>query len=361
MLASQRYLPLWKMAPHFVVGVSTVPDAAVYAAFVERFGLETCPSSSSSATHPKRVWKEHTRDEYLQHMVSYVLRDGNRCGQDLVCTDVLMLGASGVLFMYGRDATCVPEFCVKFIPNRWSAPKGLRRCGCLVTHTARVEGRLQVMEAGEDDLWSFHATMAEARDAATRRPDDGLASRALHVEVMRFRAAARFLVAGVLELVQNDVVMTDVKSENVVVWQRGVGGDEFKFCDIESFSELDGSSVHPSRCTFEPCKGCASMGALTTAFATMCTAIDVANNVVGQHEVVSLASLGLDAARPAEFSLLHPFVVAASRSKNKNMSPFVGGLRALARHRVWGNQVADGVFVLSVLRKVEADMNACWA
>ena len=294
-------------------------------------------------------------------MVSYVLRDGGRCGHDLVCTEVLMLGASGVLFMYGRDATCVSEVCVKFIPNRWSAPEGLRLCGCVVTHSARVEGRLQVMDAGENDLWSFHATMAVARDAATRRPDDARLSRALGVEVMRFRAAARFIVAGVLELVQHGVVMTDVKSENVVVWRRDVGGDEFKFCDIESFSELDGSSMHPSRCTFEPCKGCSRLGALTTAFATMCTAIDVANNIVGPHEVVSFASLELDAERPAEFALSHPFVVAASCSKNTNMSPFVWGLRALARHRVWGNQVADGVFVLSVLRKVEVEMNDLWA
>lgn len=322
----------------FSLDSSAVSCHAVYSGFFDAFSREV-PSSS----RVRHVWACDTPGAYFDHMQKFALLDeGN--GQVYACTGAMSLGSNGVIFKYGVRDNGSSVYCVKFIPHPWVPPRGLSDCGSVVPHGVVESGRVQFMTYSNEDLWSLSQTMSRTHGTGTI--DDRLQN------VRRFCRVSHFLSSAVGELLLHRVVMTDMKLENILV--DGGGDDEtYTLCDIESFSELDGSSVHPTRCTFEPCKRSAACAVLTTAFATACTAIDFANSLVPVEEQVDFSWCGPNTSRTAEFGLSHPVVVGATKASNAYIEPWVFVLRALARHRHWGNQELDRAFVLSVFTTVE--------
>jgi hypothetical protein len=313
---------------------------AVYSGFFDAFSREVA-SSSSRVRHS---WACDTPGAYFRHMQKFAL--SNECDGPNVytCTGALSLGSNGVLFKYGGRDNGRSVYCVKFIPHVWTPPRGLSKCGSVVSHDVVESGRVQFMACSSGDLWSLSQTMSRAHKTGTI--DDRLR------DVQRVCRVSHFLASSVAELLTHRVVMTDMKLENILV--DGAGSDEtYRLCDVESFSELDGSSVHPTRCTFEPCKRSTACAVLTTAFAAACTAIDFANSLVDTEDQVDFSWCGPGAVLGDTFGLSHPVVVSSTKLSNAYTEPWVFVLRALAGHRIWGNQELDRAFVLSVFARLE--------
>ena len=323
----------------FLRDSAVVDNNDVYAGFLRKFAHEV-PTKS----HKVRLeWKRRTDDGHLRYMRQFRLVDTDT-GAQHVCTTAFSLGSSGILFKYGTNACDRPIYCVKLIPHTWTAPVGMARCRAIVQHRVCAAGRVQVMPHARRDLWSL-------AQSTKRAWLDGSIDEKLH-EVKRFRRVSYFLAAAVVELFTNDVVMTDMKMENVIV--DGDGMEEtYSLCDLESFSELDGSSTHPTRCTFEPCARCAKLGVLTTAFAAVCTAVDFANGLVDSAAEVSFKWCDPKTSRPDVFSLSHPFVLSVSKHNNEYIDAWAWAAGALARHRAWGNHEKDKVFALWVFERVK--------
>jgi len=332
-----------------------VSDRVVYDDVFSAFSVPLRLGSS------KRKWGDFSEGTFLARMGQFVLRSEDHVGvvRRMKCRGASALGASGLIFHYLSN--CGVGLCLKLTTNDWNAPAGLRLCTCIVPHSVGVAGRFQVMASASDDLWAYHARLDGARRFATSSSDER--ATLTHAEhVFMYKDVSMFLIESALELIKNDVANADVKCENVLVFADAPGRRQgrYKFCDIESFCELDGSSNHLVRCTFEPCSSATKLGALTTVFATICTAFDFSNNLIRPADRVDFSWCEKDMVRPAVFTLSHPFVVSASEKKNTYTTIWNDGLRALARHCVWGNQANDRIFVLSVLNSLHDKMLSEW-
>lgn len=311
----------------------------VYDGFFKKFSVEV-PTTSWRVRHS---WKSPANGAYFEHMQRFGLVN-IKTGAVHTCTAAFSLGSCGVLFKYGVCNDGHPIFCVKFIPHACVPPGGLAACEAVVANRMFASGRMQLMAHASCDLWSLAQSMK-------RTHSNGSINERLS-NVRRFYKVSHFLASSLVELISNDVVMTDMKLENILVDRVG-DNETYGLCDLESFSELDGSSTHPTRCTFEPCKNAAKFLVLTTAFATACTAIDFGNSLVDDALEVSFGWCQPDATKSAEFTLMHPVVVSATKLSNEYIEPWVTFLRSLGRHKIWGNQSLDKVFVLSVTRRLE--------
>jgi len=328
------------MPIHFLRNSVVVDYETVYRGFFNVFSV-VVPTKSCTARHAWKTLKDAGHFEYMRQFSLSEQPTGTLHG----CTSSFSLGSSGVLFKYGVGADGSAIYCVKLIPHVWIPPEGLSNCDAIVAHAVFASGRVQLMPHATSDLW----TLAQAMKRVQRTGSN--AQRMF--EAARFRRVSHFLASAVVQLLRNDVVMTDMKMENVLV--NDVGADEtYGLCDLESFSELDGSSLHPTRCTFEPCARAANFGVLTTAFAAACTAIDLGNSLVDDDDEVDFGWCCPDAKRADEFTLRHPVVLSATERMNVHTEPWVGVLRALARHRFWGNQALDKAFALSVFDRLVA-------
>ncbi len=340
MLCLHNSSPRIAMPFNFIQDSVVVECETVYLGFFDSFSV-VVPTKSCVVRH---AWKTLNDAGHFNYMRQFSL-SCQLSGTLHSCTSAFSLGSSGVLFKYGTDGDGCAIYCVKLIPHVWVAPEGLSKCDAIVAHSVFASGRLQLMACAKSDLWTLAQAMKRVQ---------GVGSTADRMfEVSRFRRVSHFLASSVVQLLQNDVVMTDMKMENVLVHDIGAA-ETYGFCDLESFSELDGSSTHPTRCTFEPCVGAANVAVLTTAFAAACTAIDLGNSLVDGADEVNFGWCRPDAKRPDEFTLRHPVVVSATDRMNDHIEPWVGVLRALARHKFWGNQTLDKAFVLSVFGRLEA-------
>ena len=317
----------------------------VYRGFFDVFSV-VVPTKSCIVRH---AWKALKDDGHFEYMRQFSLSEESN-GRVHDCTSSFSLGSSGVLFKYGVGPDGCAIYCLKLIPHVWVPPVGLSKCDAIVAHTVFAAGRVQLMVHATSDLWTLAQAMKRVQRHGSR------AERML--EVVRFRRISHFLASSVVQLLRNDVVMTDMKLENVLV--NDVGANEtYGLCDLESFSELDGSSLHPTRCTFEPCSRSASVAVLTTAFAAACTAIDLGNSLVDEADEVDFDWCYPNAKHADEFTLRHPVVISATKRMNDHIEPWVGALRALARHKIWGNQALDKAFALSVFDRLEACTQHC--
>jgi hypothetical protein len=207
-----------------------------------------------------------------------------------------------MLFLYG-------PYVVKMTVSPWVPPAALRDGRCIAavcTFSLRVTGRLQIMAAMDHDAFTLCARI----DRELRQP--GAAKDA------RFAVARtqfdRFLACGLRELLMNDVVMTDVKLENILASAHVEGGGCFVFGDLESMEELlagDWDRINVHRVTFECHKKAIKSrryDVLGTLFGGCCTGIDFGNCYAADGRGIANLDKVFAPHQPDAFGAAHPFV-----------------------------------------------------
>jgi hypothetical protein len=273
-----------------VLTAKPVKDENVYAALLARCSEE----------HPRikrvRRWSRGTIvDTHAENVMARYLVGGHSY------TRSLAHGSGGMLFLYG-------PYVVKVTVSPWVPPAALRDGRCIAAVCAfslRATGRLQIMVAMDHDAFAL-----SNRIEREKRLPDAAGDARFGIARAQFD---RFLACGARELLNNSVVMTDVKLENILASAHDDGGGCFVFGDLESMEELmaeDWDRINVHRVTFECHKKAIRsrrFDVLGMLFGTCCTGIDFGNSYVDARAIANIDK-AFAPHQPATFSAAHPFV-----------------------------------------------------
>jgi len=324
-----------------------VDAAAVHARFVSQFACR-----APRRQHNRLVWPRTIGDAYLAAMRGYVLAE--KGFPDMACTEVVLHGSSGIVFMFASTAGR-RKCCVKMTTTAWSPPSGLRRCHHVVPHVLHARGMLQLMLAGDSDVWEESSAMEFVVAEEPTSKEALHTPRAEHAAT--YLEVCGFLLASVRELFENDVVMIDLKLENILRTANEPTGVRHYLCDVESLDELIGlASANDQKLTYACCSSALAsrrLDVLSTMFAMCCSAFDLANAMSHPRDAVSLEP-ATAATQCRAFGPQHPLVLAEPPPMAMLWSRV---LRALADPtHVWGNKVCDKAVSLAILSAADDDL-----
>lgn len=345
---------------HLKESGSRLDDVAVYREFFEAFGRR---SKEEVRSKQSASWKEVPDGTRSTFMAKFELR--TPAGRVHGTWTEVEGGSSGVVLMARADDGVHMQMnvCVKFTAFDWVMPAGFHHCSAVVPVSVRVRGRVQLMHAASHDLFALHQPMARARRHSA---SDGAYMKSHVAFVSTFKRVSLFVAGAVEEMLMNDVVNPDIKTENVVVTYDAEDGSEtYALCDVESFVDMHGGDqVNQMRCTFEPCARSAKRGlsVLTTVFAACCTVFDLANNLLDEEDKVDLAWCDDRKTTHNEwFDLGHPVVKSANERRHPLISKWALAIADLAGGKhVWGASIrCDKAHALCIVRKLIAALSGC--